>query len=154
VKKLLSGYLDRVTLTAYADNAPPKARAGQDQHVHLGTAVPLDGRSSHDPEGAPLSFAWAFVTLPRRSALTDTDIVFPHSPMPQFVPDVRVTYVLTLRVSDGVLTDAAVAAAVYEPGVRPWIRVGRLGVRRARGHLASNRPLATRGLPQPVLRQQ
>ncbi len=46
-----------VTVTA-PPNAPPVADAGADRSVTAGASVTLDGGGSHDPEAAPLSYAW------------------------------------------------------------------------------------------------
>lgn len=47
-----------VTVTRPNENAPPVAVAGAEQQVQPGAQVTLDGSASHDPEGAPLTFAW------------------------------------------------------------------------------------------------
>jgi hypothetical protein len=110
----------QMTLTAFSGNVPPNARAGRDQHARLGLAVPLDGRGSDDPNHTPLDFLWSFVSVPSGSARTNADISTPDSPTPLFVPDVAGTYVLNLRVNDGVNTDDdTVQVLASAPNVPP-----------------------------------
>ena len=49
---------DTVTITVLAINAPPIARAGEDQTVDEGTVVILDGRASNDIDGDALAYLW------------------------------------------------------------------------------------------------
>jgi hypothetical protein len=79
-------------------NLPPTADAGADQTVNVGDVVQLDGSSSSDPDGDPLSYSWSFISRPTGSAavLSDPDIV-----NPTFVADVAGDYVLELTVEDG-----------------------------------------------------
>ncbi len=80
------------------DNLPPIARAGADQIVERGVIVTLDGTSSSDPEGSPLTYAWWLTQAPADSlALLDD----PTSPVTEFLPDRAGTYFFGLRVSDG-----------------------------------------------------
>jgi hypothetical protein len=58
-------------------NPPPVANAGPDQAVASGAAVTLDGSGSHDPDGQPITHAWAqtsgsAVTLSSSSAVGPT----------------------------------------------------------------------------------
>jgi hypothetical protein len=95
----------RVTLTATTGNAPPNARAGKAQYALVGRTVLLDGSNSSDPELASLQFLWSFDTVPPGSTLTDTQMARRDSAIPTFIPDKEGTYVLRLRVSDGVPSD-------------------------------------------------
>lgn len=79
------------------ENRPPKADAGADRTVFVGTRVTLDGSASSDPDGDALTFQWAFVEKPQTSSATIDD---PASPAPEFVPDVSGSYVLQLTVAD------------------------------------------------------
>jgi len=109
-----------VTVTAFAPgSAPPNARPGWDQSGFVGTPVGLDGSASDDPEGAPLTFRWSFTRIPHGSALTDADLAARDTATPLFIPDVRGTYRLTLRVSDGTLTDDAIVEVVVSPTPGP-----------------------------------
>ena len=82
----------------------PAADAGQDLRVPAGGAlapfaVLLDGSKSSDPQGLPLSYTWAFRTLPAGSAAKLND---PHAVSPGFLADAAGTYEVTLVVSNGV----------------------------------------------------
>lgn len=115
-----------VAVRALSGNAPPNARAGRDRTALVGTAVSLDGRASHDPNQDALSFRWSLTSIPAGSALTDAAIAGRESPTPQFVPDVPGIYVLTLRVSDGSLTDEdTVQVFADTPNVGPYADAGR-----------------------------
>ena len=95
-----------VELTAANANVPPNAVAGQDQTVLVGETVALDGSLSQDPDNgpAPLSFNWRFIS---HSGTQWTQVMSLISSDPQnpakafFTPDVKGTYELKLRVSDG-----------------------------------------------------
>jgi hypothetical protein len=92
---------DRMTLTAFEDDAPPNALAGKDRTVRVGAPVDLDGNRSFDPEGAPVTFLWSLVSAPEGSRLTDSDLSLWDTATPRFTPDVQGTYELQLQVSDG-----------------------------------------------------
>lgn len=49
---------------AIIPNQRPIADPGADQAANVGSAVTHDGRNSYDPEGAPLTYAWALVGAP------------------------------------------------------------------------------------------
>ncbi|MDA2924537.1 PKD domain-containing protein, partial [Acidobacteria bacterium AH-259-L09] len=111
---------DRVTVTAFAVDAPPNARAGEDQNVLVGAIVFLDGSDSEDPEQAPLDFSWSFGGVPVGSALTDVDLFDSLTAMPSFIPDVEGAYIVNLQVSDGPLTDiGSVRGLARQPNVGP-----------------------------------
>lgn len=84
-------------------NEPPVADAGPDKDVSIGDTVKLDGTGSYDPEGAPLTYSWQFVSNPDDSKATLEE---PETPAPKFVPDVKGQYKLKLTVSDGELDDS------------------------------------------------
>ena len=80
-------------------NTKPIADAGLDQGViRLGTLVRLDGSTSWDPEGDPLTYLWTMVSRPAGSQAALSDRV---SPTPTFVADVQGVYDFTLVVNDG-----------------------------------------------------
>ena len=91
---------DTVTITT--ENRVPVADAGPDQAVFVGDTVQLDGSGSFDPDGDPLTFEWAFTSLPPGSAAVLSD---PNAEMPTFVADVPADaqnlYVVQLVVNDG-----------------------------------------------------
>ncbi len=82
-------------------NAAPVADAGADQVVPLGSEVELNGRASSDPDGDPLTFHWAFTTLPEGSEASLHD---PRSRTPRFLADRAGIYEVELVVDDGSLT--------------------------------------------------
>ena len=84
-------------------NQAPVANAGADQNAFVGDTVVFDGSASNDPDAQPnaLSFDWYFSELPIESNLGDDDIVGATTATPSFVPDVRGSFVLELKVSDG-----------------------------------------------------
>jgi len=92
----------------------PAADAGQDLRVPAGGALPafavlLDGSKSADPQGLPLSYTWAFRTLPAGSAAKLND---PHAVSPGFGADTAGTYEVTLVVSNGVKQSPAAKVTV------------------------------------------
>lgn len=89
-----------VMLTASTPNVLPNANAGADQTAIEGALVLLDGRASHDPDNVPqpLTFRWAFVSVPAGSALQDSDIFTADRVQASFVPDAPGVYGLNLHV--------------------------------------------------------
>jgi hypothetical protein len=79
------------------DNQAPVADAGEDETVHPGTPVTLDGSGSSDPDLDPLSYAWTIASAPAGSgaALSDPGIV-----APSFTPDLLGDYEIDLVVTD------------------------------------------------------
>jgi hypothetical protein len=82
-------------------NLAPVANAGADLPRNEGAAVSLDGTLSHDPEGAPLSFAWTQTAGPPVT-LAGADTATPSFSAPQVVADTPLRFQLT--VSDGALS--------------------------------------------------
>jgi prenyltransferase beta subunit len=82
-------------------NSAPFADAGPDTEGFVGQPATLDGSASFDPEDDPLTFTWAFDSVPADSALTAADINGADTATPTIVPDVVGTYTLSLVVSDG-----------------------------------------------------
>ncbi|MBN1492339.1 MAG: hypothetical protein JXA69_20670 [Phycisphaerae bacterium] len=76
-------------------NTRPTADAGVDQTVDLGSRVFLDGRSSNDIDGDPLSYRWQLVDGPEAIVLDDQE-----TSTPSFVPSAIGTYDLALTVTD------------------------------------------------------
>lgn len=130
--RVFDGFLESEPDLAAVDcvNSAPVADAGPDRAAEVGLPVRMDGSASHDPEGGPISFRWAFTVMPVGSASTLDD---PGSPTPSFTPDLVGTYVLALVVDDGVEQSAPDTAVVLAgPHVvpatvvlRPWrVRLG------------------------------
>jgi hypothetical protein len=92
------------TVTISTENSAPVADAGADQSVRVNDIVQLDGSSSSDVDGDPLTFAWSFVSVPHGSSavLSSTTAV-----NPTFGADVAGSYFVQLTVTDnGGLQDA------------------------------------------------
>jgi hypothetical protein len=102
-----------LTLEVGGGNSCPTAEAGADLAVHSGIPVALDGSGSSDPDipaegddddssqGQDLDFLWHFSLVPGGSSLTDANIFHQGTDQPLFIPDVDGTYILQLRVTDG-----------------------------------------------------
>lgn len=128
---LLSGCGNDDNLNLMGLNTRPVANAGPDQSVATGDTVTLDGSGSTDQEGAALTYSWTFAQKPDGSSAALLD---PTSATPEFVADVAGEYVLTLEVSDGLLTslpDSVTITATdsddydYEPGeAYAWVAYG------------------------------
>ncbi len=96
-------------LTAWIEgvpNTPPVADAGPDQtsDVLVADVVLLDGSASSDPDGNPLTYSWALMTVPAGSTAELSD---PTAVDPSFVADQPGIYTASLTVNDG-FTDSAV----------------------------------------------
>lgn len=103
---------DNVAIVSSTPNAPPIAFAGQDQTLHSGNPILLDGTGSYDPEYQPLNYAWNIVSLPAGSAVALDNAA---SPMPTLPTDMPGDYVVRLVVNDGQIDsapDTVVATAV------------------------------------------
>ena len=87
-----------------ATNQAPVAIAGNLQSGKPGDTMVLDGTASYDPDGDPLTIAWAFAGLPIESTLTNADITAADSLTPSFQPDVEGRYTLRINLSDGQLS--------------------------------------------------
>ncbi len=90
---------DSIMLTAQVVvvNTPPVANAGLDQSLLVGDTAMLDGGSSSDADGDPLTFSWS-LSVPTGSAATVSDT---GAVAPTFVADVDGDYVAQLIVNDG-----------------------------------------------------
>jgi 6-phosphogluconolactonase (cycloisomerase 2 family) len=89
-------------------NRAPVANAGPNQAIIVGATTTLDGSTSFDPDGTPLTFAWTLASSPAGSvvALNGT------SAAPTLSVDTPGTYVVRLVVSDGVLSSAPAEVTV------------------------------------------
>ncbi|GAB2535606.1 right-handed parallel beta-helix repeat-containing protein [Spirosoma aerophilum] len=91
------------------------ANAGPDQSVQVGQLVTLDGSSSTDSQGKPLTYQWTLLRKPAKSTVV---LAEPTSFKPTFKPDEIGEYELGLAVSsaNGKSTDKVlVTASVAEP---------------------------------------
>jgi len=88
------------------ENSPPVANAGSDISQPADQTVDLDGHSSYDPDGDPLTYHWSFEHLPDDSTLLEMEAPLTRNDSADavstsFNPDVVGTYVLALMVKDG-----------------------------------------------------
>jgi uncharacterized repeat protein (TIGR01451 family) len=84
-------------------NTAPISNAGADQSVNLGTSINLDGSGSSDPDGNTLSYQWSIDSQPANSSASFDNA---QIAMPTFTADMVGTYVVSLIVNDGELTNA------------------------------------------------
>jgi hypothetical protein len=113
---------DQVTITATPENQAPVADAGEDQTVLVDEVVQLDGSGSSDPDGGAVSYSWAFVSRPGGSAAALTN---PTTVNPTFTADVEGDFVLSLTVSDGLLTsDPDYVTVTARTGQKPGLYSG------------------------------
>ena len=98
-----------VTITAGAANTPPVANAGHDQTVSVGATVILDGSTSKDANGQPLSYQWSLTAMPVGSHATLANAT---SAMPNFLADVAGLYVAQLIVNDGQVNSAPATVTI------------------------------------------
>ncbi|HJN77020.1 MAG TPA: PKD domain-containing protein [Myxococcota bacterium] len=98
---------DLVTITATGGgaNSPPSAEAGDDQSPCLLEAAQLNGNSSSDPDGDPLTYMWSPSSVPSGRSLTDSDLDGRWKAKVELTPDAFGTYTLELEVDDGTDTD-------------------------------------------------
>ncbi|WP_454062961.1 PKD domain-containing protein [Candidatus Nitrospira salsa] len=89
---------DPATVTITAGNIPPIAEAGEDQLVSVHSLVSLNGTNSQDVDGGTLTFQWTLSSQPVGSGIT---LLNPTFAEPTMIPDLPGTYVVQLRVSDG-----------------------------------------------------
>lgn len=86
-------------VTTLQENRPPVALITVPQTtVVVGETVRLDGSSSSDPDGDPLSFRWRFLSRPPDSEAELADL---RAAQTSFVPDVPGVFELELAVEDG-----------------------------------------------------
>lgn len=102
-------------------NNAPSANAGPDQISDLDETVLLDGNKSFDPDSDPLNFSWFLVDKPIGSAanLSDSD-----TPNPSFILDLPGTYVIGLRVSDGLNESRIDTVTVTDPIIGREVKKG------------------------------
>ncbi len=79
-------------------NSKPVAQAGADQIVPIGSLVQLDGRTSSDVDGDPLTYLWALIAMPAGSAATLSNATASQATFVAHQPGI---YVVQLMVNDG-----------------------------------------------------
>ncbi len=93
----VTDYLPWMVESGWA-NKPPIADAGQDQTIHTGVLVTLDGSASSDPdEDYPLAYSWSIIEKPEDSNAT---LIYPDTQSPMFLPDAIGDYIISLTVTD------------------------------------------------------
>ena len=99
----------------------PVANAGPDiGNIRPGQTITLDGSTSFDPEGDPLTYSWSLST-PAGSAAV---LANPTSVRPTFTVDRDGDYVVQLIVNDGLLNSAADGAIFSSNNVMPVANAG------------------------------
>ncbi len=101
------------TVTATTSHRPV-ARATGPTSVTAGSTVQLDGSTSSDEDGDPLTFTWTFVSLPAGSAAV---LQGANTETPTFRADLPGLYVIELVVNDG--TEDSLPARVSVNGNAP-----------------------------------
>ncbi len=95
-----NGFLSSITpatVTIATASTPPVANAGPNQTVPVGGTAFLNGSQSSDPNNQPLTYSWAFLSVPTGSNAT---LNGPTMVNPSFVADLPGTYVVQLIVHD------------------------------------------------------
>ena len=103
--KGLSSGIDYVIITADAAENIPIANAGPDQSAPVTTAVTLNGASSYDPVGRPLTYVWTVVDKPTNSTVTGVSDRTAASPT--LALDAKGSYILSLVVNNGLASSNA-----------------------------------------------
>ncbi|MCB0318885.1 MAG: PKD domain-containing protein, partial [Bdellovibrionales bacterium] len=105
-------------------NEPPTAVAGDDQSIHTGDEVSLNGSDSFDDQTASedLIYTWSFTSQPSGSTATLSDS---GSITPSFTADEPGTYVLELVVTDeGGLSSVADEIIISSENMAPTADAG------------------------------
>ena len=92
------------TTTPVPPSGEPVANAGPDQgNIALNTLITLNGSGSTNPSGTPLTYAWAFTSIPAGSTAV---LVNPTNVSPTFTVDRAGDYVVQLIVNNGTVNSA------------------------------------------------
>jgi hypothetical protein len=111
----------RISLIVSPDNTAPVANAGPDQTLAVGATATLNGSGSTDADGDPLSFDWAFVSVPGGSNAMLSD---PQAVNPTFQVDLPGAYHVRLVVNDGKVDSAAEIVIISTLNSRPVASAG------------------------------
>jgi hypothetical protein len=100
---------NNLTAICPVKNVAPIANAGSGQTVTIGTTVTLDGSTSNDADGNPLTYLWSFVSIPAGSGATLTG---PTTVKPTFLADKTGPYVVQLLVNDGAVSSVPATVTI------------------------------------------
>jgi hypothetical protein len=102
-------------------NTAPTANAGTNQTVPKGTQVTLDGSGSSDPEYDFLTYQWTLAQRPNNSQASLNGSNTSH---PTFIPDLEGNYVISLVVSDGMLSSGISTITITSINTAPVANAG------------------------------
>lgn len=102
-------------------NTAPVANAGPNQTLALGTTVTLNGTASSDVDGNPLTYLWAFVSVPAGSGAT---LANPTTAKPTFLVDKAGQYVVQLVVNDGIVNSLPATVTIATSNTAPVANAG------------------------------
>ena len=105
-----------VTVTVGPGNTTPVAVAGSNQTVAVGTTVTLNGTTSHDADGDPLTYSWTLVTRPPGSTAVLTGAT---TTSPTFVADKKGQFVAQLVVNDGKVNSLPSSVTISTSNTKP-----------------------------------
>jgi hypothetical protein len=109
------------TVTITTNNSPPTANAGPDQQVNVGGLVTLDGSGSTDPNGYPLTYSWAFLSMPEGST---SNLSSANAMNPTFVADMTGSYVAQLIVRDPLFSSLPSTLKISTTNIGPIANAG------------------------------
>ncbi len=109
------------TVIISTQNSKPVANAGPDQTVPVGLRVFLDGSSSTDVDGDPLSYHWLLALRPVGSAATLDDAT---TVRPSFLMDKAGHYTVQLIVNDGTVDSTPDTVEISTQNSKPVANAG------------------------------
>lgn len=112
---------DTANVTISTSNTPPVARAVASQPVSVGSTVTLNGSTSSDVDGDPLTYAWTLTTRPAGSTAVLSSLTAVN---PTFTADKAGTYVARLVVNDGKVNSAPATVTITTQNSPPVARAG------------------------------